>query len=138
MKAKKILMQYRGKLQKVDDILEEYERYKTRAEKMTSIISETSSRGNTTSDKVGQYAVLMADLSKEWEKRWYEAERERLRILDTINELDEPYRQLLFLRYIRCLDMARVAENMCYSLDRVNHLHGTALKEYERRIEQWH
>lgn len=133
MKAKRILLQYRGKLQKVDDILEEYEMYKTRAEKMTSIICDTASRTNTTSDKVGQYAVLMADLSKEYEKRWLDAERERLAIIDTINVLDEPYRQLLFLRYIRCYDMTKVADIMCYSLDRINHLHGIALKEYERR-----
>lgn len=138
MNAKRILLQYRGKLQKVDDILEEYELYKTRAEKMTTIISETSSRTNQTSDKVGQYAVLMADLSKEYEKRWLDAERERLNIIDTINELDEPYRQLLFLRYIRCLDLPTIADTMCYSLDRINHLHGTALKEYERRQETWH
>ena len=137
MRAKKILMQYRGKLQKVDDLLEEYEKYKARAEKMTSIISETSSRGNTTSDKVGEYAVIMADLSREYERRWLEAEKERLRLLDTINELDEPYRQLLFLRYIRCHELSKIAEEIGYSLDRTNHLHGIALKEYERRIEKW-
>lgn len=52
MRAKEILMQYTWKLQKVDRTLEEYELYKTRAEKMTSIISDTTSRTNMTSDKV--------------------------------------------------------------------------------------
>ncbi len=135
MKAKELLMQYRWKLQKVDHTLEEYELYKTRAEKMTSIISETSSRTNTTSDKVGEYAVLMADLSKEYERRWLEAEQERIRIIDTINALDEPYSRVLFLRYVRCYDLSKVADEIGYSLDHTNHLHGIALQKYERRYQ---
>jgi DNA-directed RNA polymerase specialized sigma24 family protein len=133
VKAKEILMQYRYKLQKVDHTLEEYQMYKTRAEKMTSIISDTASRTNTASDKVGDYASIMADLSKEYERRWIEAEQERLRIIDTINALDEPYSRVLFLRYVRCYDFIKTADEIGYSLDHTNHLHGIALQKYERR-----
>ena len=100
---------------------------------MTSIISDTSSRTNLTSDKVGDYAVLMADLSKEYEKRWLDAEKERLRIVDSINALEEPYSRVLFLRYVRCLDLSKIAEEIGYSLDHTNHLHGIAIQKYERR-----
>ena len=135
MRAKEQLMQYRWKLQKVDHTLEEYELYKTRAEKMTSIISDTSSRTNLTSDKVGDCAAIMADLSKEYEQRWIEAEHERLRIIDTINALEEPYSRVLFLRYVRCFDFNKIAEEIGYSLDHTNHLHGIALQKYERRYK---
>lgn len=100
---------------------------------MTSIISDTSSRTNLTSDKVGDNAVIMAELSKEYERRWIEAERERLRIVDTINELEEPYSRILFLRYVRCYDFIKIADEIGYSLDHTNHLHGIALQMYERR-----
>lgn len=52
MTIKEELLQYRFKVKKVDEALEEYEKFKTRAEKVTSVFSDVPSRTNKTSDKV--------------------------------------------------------------------------------------
>ena len=123
MTAKEELKQYRFKQSKVDQALEEYEKYKTRAEKMTAIISDVPSRTNKTSDKVGDNAILMADLSREYERRWIEAEKERSRIINEIDTLDEPYRTILFLRYVEDMSLETIAAQLNYSYSIVAHMH---------------
>lgn len=123
MTAKEELSQYFYKLKKVNETLDEYNNFKTRAEKMTAILSDVPSRTNKTSDKVGDNAILMAELSKEYEKRWREAELECNRILEVINRLAEPYRTILELRYIQGKRLESIAEELNYSYAQTKRLH---------------
>lgn len=137
MTAKEELSQYKYKRKKVDETLEEYQKYKTRAEKMTSIISDVPSRTNITSDKVGDNASIMADLEKEYEQRWIDAERERLGIEDRINQVEEPYRTILHMRYIEDLPLVEVAAKLNYkSYTYACEQHGIALKKFEENRTQ--
>lgn len=123
MTAKEKLRQYKFKRDKVEQALEEYQRYKTRAEKMTAIMSEVPSRTNKTSDKVGDNAILMADLSREYEQRWIIAEQERLSLIDNINQIEEPYRTILFMRYVEDMSLEAIAAQLNYSYSIVAHMH---------------
>ena len=131
MTAKEELSQYKYARERVDETLEEYQRYKERAEKMTSIISDMP-RGGKSSNKVEDNAVIMADLSKQYEERWIQAEREKLSIELKIDQIKEPYRKLLKKRYIQDLSFEKIADEMNYSYARITHLHGEALLEYEK------
>lgn len=131
MTAKEELSQYKYARERVDETLEEYQRYKERAEKMTSIISDMP-RGGKNSNKVEDNAVIMADLSKQYEERWILAEREKLSIELKIDQVKEPYRKLLKKRYIQDLNFEKIADEMGYSYVRITHLHGEALLEYEK------
>lgn len=135
MTAKEELSQYKYARKKVEETLEEYERYKTRAEKVTSIVSDMP-RGTSNSNKVEDNAVMMADISREYEKRWFEAEKEKLRIEQNIDRVREPYRTLLHKRYIEELNFEKIADDMGYSYVRITHLHGEALLEYEKMTTQ--
>jgi DNA-directed RNA polymerase specialized sigma subunit len=131
MTAKEELLKYRFKMKRVEQTLEDYENFKTRAEKMTAIISETSAHTNKISDKVGDNAIMMAELSKKYETRWKEAEKELNRILELIEKLDDPYRDILYYRYIKFYDLKSVGDKVGYSYDRIKHLHGIALLKYK-------
>ena len=131
MTAKEELSQYKYARERVDETLEEYQRYKERAEKMTAIISDMP-RGGNSSNKVEDNAVIMADLSKQYEERWVQAEREKLSIELKIDQVKEPYRKLLKKRYIQDLNFEKIADEMGYSYVRITHLHGEALLEYEK------
>lgn len=52
MTVKEELLQYRFKVKKADQALEEYQKFKVRAEKVTAILSDSPSRSNKISDKV--------------------------------------------------------------------------------------
>jgi DNA-directed RNA polymerase specialized sigma24 family protein len=131
MTAKEELLQYKYAREKVDETLEEYQKYKDRAEKMTSIISDMP-RGTSSSDKIADNAVKMADLSAEYEKRWLEAENKKLEIEKNIDLVEEPYRILLHKRYVEGKTLEEISTLMNYSFDRVRHMHGEALLKYEK------
>ena len=131
MTAKEELLQYKYAREKVQETLEEYQKYKDRAEKMTSIISDMP-RGTSSSDKVADNAVKMADLSAEYEKRWLEAENKKLEIEKNIDLVEEPYRILLHKRYVEGKTLEEISTLMNYSFDRVRHMHGEALLKYEK------
>ena len=132
MNPKEELSQYKFKIKKVSEALEEYERFKERAEKITAIISDNPAHSNKISDKVGDNASKMADLNREYQDRWLEAERERLTIVTKINAIVEPYRTILMERYVHDKSFEQIACEIGYSYDRTIHLHGEALQEFEK------
>ena len=134
MTAKEELLQYKYAREKVDETLEEYQKYKDRAEKMTSIISDMP-RGTSSSDKVADNAVKMADLSAEYEKRWLEAEYMKLEIEKNIDLVEEPYRIILYMKYVQGKKLEEIAYKLNANYTYICEQHGIALKKYEENKE---
>ena len=134
MTAKEELLQYKYAREKVQETLEEYQKYKDRAEKMTSIISDMP-RGTSSSDKVADNAVKMADLSAEYEKRWLEAENKKLEIEKNIDLVEEPYRTILYMKYVQGKKLEEIAYKMNANYTYICEQHGVALKKYEENKE---
>lgn len=128
---KKELKQYKYLQNKVEETLDEYEKYKMRAEKATSIINDMPHEGGDKNDKVADNAAMMVDINKQYQYRWIRAERQRLKIIDSINKLDEPYRTIIHMHYIKGLKFEEIASKIGYSYVRVTHLHGIALEKYK-------
>lgn len=134
MTAKEELLQYKYAREKVDETLEEYQKYKDRAEKMTSIISDMP-RGTSSSDKVADNAVKMADLSAEYEKRWLEAENKKLEIEKNIDLVEEPYRIILYMKYVQGKKLEEIAYKLNANYTYICEQHGVALKKYDENKE---
>lgn len=132
MTTKEILNQYRFKIKKAEEAKDEFDKFMTRATKVTATLSEATSRSNVPSDKVGDNAVIIADLKNEWEKRWLDAERERLTTVDMINKISEPYRTILMERYVHQKNFEEISVQLKYSYAWTTHLHGEALQEFEK------
>lgn len=135
MKIKDELNQYRFKAKRAEQAHDEYDKFMTRATKMTATFSESTAHTNKTSDKVGDNAIILADLKQEWETRWLEAERERLCIVDRINKIDEPYRTILMLRYVQEKNFEEISVELKYSYAWTTHLHGEALQKFQDYLE---
>lgn len=131
MNAKEELNQYRFKAKKANQQRIEYDEFMTRATKMTASFSESTARTNRISDKVGENAIELADLKAEWERLWVEAERERLNIVESINQMDEPYRTILMERYVHEKNFEEISVELRYSYAWTTHLHGEALQKFE-------
>jgi DNA-directed RNA polymerase specialized sigma24 family protein len=130
MTAKEELSRYECARERVEETLEEYQKYKERAEKMTAIMSDMPKGSGGKSDKVGDNGSAMADLSRQYEERWIKAEQERLYITDRISVLKNPYREILKLKYIEGLKLEEIACKKYKSYDRVKHIHREALERY--------
>ncbi len=132
MTAKEELSQYKYKLKKVYETLDEYQKYNDRATKITTILSnmpkDTSNR-----DKIGDNTAVMADLGQQYKQRWIEAEMERLKLEKKIDSVEEPYRTILHMRYIEDLPLFEIASKLKYkSYTYACEQHGIALKKYEK------
>ena len=134
MTTKEILNQYRFKAKKAEQTREEYDQFMTRATKMTASFGESAGHTNRVSDKVGENAIKLADLRAEWEKNWLEAERERLNIVELINQVDEPHRTILMERYIHEKNFEEISVELKYSYAWTTHLHGEALQKIAEYI----
>ena len=134
MTAKEELLQYKYAREKVEETLEEYQKYKDRAEKMTSIISDMP-REISSSDKVADNAVKMADLSAEYEKRWLEAEYMKLKIEKNIDLVEEPYRTILYMKYVQGKKLEEIAYKLNANYTYICEQHGVALKKYDENKE---
>ena len=130
MTAKEELSRYECARERVEETLEDYRKYKERAEKMTAIMSDMPKGNGENSDKVGDNGSAMADLSRQYEERWIKAEQERLYITDRISAIKKPYKEVLKKKYIEGLKLEQIACDMGYSYDRTKHMHGEALEQY--------
>lgn len=137
MQAKEELKQIKFKMDKVQETLREYEQFKERAEKMTAVISDSATHSNKISDKVGDNASKMADLATLYIKRYFDAEQERIKVTNELDKLEEPYRTILFKRYVSGLNFETIASEMSYSYSAITKLHGGALIKYEKRNEKF-
>lgn len=133
MNPKEELRQYKNKVKDVDRTLKEYDKFMTRATKMTAVMSQMAARTNLPSDKVGDNAAKMADLSQQYADKWFEAERTRERLVAEINKVGGVLADVLYDLYIEGLTMEQTAQDVHYSYDSTVHLHGIALKSFENR-----
>ena len=123
MTAKDELRQYKNKIKDVDRTIKEYEKFMTRATKMTSVMSEMTSRTNIPSDKVGENAIKMADLAQQYADRWNEAEQTRIKLVAEIDKVGGILGDVLYDLYIEGLSLEQTAADIKYSYERTAHLH---------------
>ena len=96
------------------------------AERITTSMSASGGRGGD-GRKIENAAIRLADLSEEFEQKAKEYARIEADVLKTVNTLEEPYADLLYLRYFEGIIWEDIAHELHYSLQHVHKLHRTAL-----------
>lgn len=97
----------------------EKEELLTKATKTSAVISETTSRTNKVGDKVGDNAVLLAELEKTITDYNKEQEQELIDIINLLKQIEHPYCAILFSKFIRNMTLEQIAEEMNYSLSQI-------------------
>ena len=133
MQAKDELFEYYHKKNDGKKVLEQYRDYLDKATKMTAMMTETSSRTNLPSDKVGNNVVLMADLSLKYFDLFLEAEEYRMRIISKLLSLPRPYKEILWYKFIDELPLSQIAILIRYSPIQTKRLYKKALFEYSKK-----
>lgn len=75
----------------------------------------------------------MADIAKQYEQWWQEAENERIALIEKIRGIDEPYSTILFLRYVKNFNFENIATTLGYSYKQILRLHGHSLELLEQK-----
>ena len=137
MTAKSYLQQIKRCDIKIDSGVEELERLKALATRVTSAMSgEVVSRSRNTDtlgDTVAKIIKLQEDIDREVD-RYVDLKREALRLL---GQLENPlYYQILHSRYFLYKTWEQIACDMDFTYQWVCELHGRALQEFGKLMEQ--
>lgn len=123
------LSRYRRLNQRIDRLLEEQNRWRERALKITSTLSQAPGGGGSGSP-IERPMDKVLEIDIEINREIDEMQIARKEIRDTLNQLeDENLKLLMEYRYIDGLTWEQIAEKMDYSRQWVTSLHGMALQK---------
>lgn len=136
MDAREFLSQYLKLEKSIKQKQEKATEIRAIAEKTTASFSSFSSAG-TVSDKVGNGAVVLADLAKEMEEESRELEK-TLKKIETVIETLESQNQKNVLRYkyISGYSLERIAVELNYSWRQIRRYHKKALMTIDQRFKE--
>ena len=130
--AKKELKKYLDNQKLYNDNLEDIEREVSNSERMTSILSKVKTFSNVLSDKVGDGAAKIIDLTDENFKLCFELAESKQTIENKIKTLKQPYKNILYYHYIKGKKLSEVSTIIDRSYSYTKKLHREAIKLYAK------
>lgn len=110
---------------------EELEELITEAEKITTELSDMPKGSPKIQDKIAEYASIIVDLKYEKYDQLIKMRKSKREIENKIDQLEQPYKNILYFKYIKGLSLTEVAYKIKYDYDYTKRLHGTALVKYK-------
>lgn len=135
MNAKDYLKQYRAAISRVNAAQEHLTELRAMAERITPNYDGSGGGNHAAGDRLGAAVARIVDAEEK-----VDAEIELLiateqEIMQTIDRTDEPYRTLLFERYINGKTWEQIAVALNYSYRQTTRMHGAALIAVKHVLE---
>lgn len=93
---------------------------------------QTSNLGGQIENPVIRYIALEQEISEDVLK----LQQIKDKITGEIHNVNNAdFIKLLYKKYVECESLWSIAKNMGYSYDRIRHMHGEALKEFDKKNE---
>lgn len=138
MKAKRLLREYRGIKQRLEILEEEIIRFELVAEGTTANL-DGQPHGSGVSDKMAAFSVRAADARVELDETISELNRRRWEIIRLTTRLTDS-KQIEVVRGLYIDEQEKgwitLADNLGLSVRQVQRIHGEALEELERIMEE--
>jgi len=132
-KSKQELKDYREDIKYIEEKLNDAEEVKSRIHKVTTSLSLTrTSGGDNSTDKFADGISKLEELEVDCSDRMKTLLLKKFAIDDKIEQVDQPYKNVLFYRYTRGKSWEDTARELGYTRDYVCELHGEALYLYSK------
>ena len=130
--AKKELREYQQNIKYIKEKQNDALELRTRLESTTKRLSGMPSGkgGNLDRDMLAESIDKMDKIIAECDKKLQELLLKKFVVENKIEMLDQPFKSILFIRYIRNNDFAEVARKIGYGERHIHRLHGEALQKY--------
>lgn len=130
--AKKELNEYREGKSYILEKQEDAKEIRELLEKTTTRLSPTkTSSGSMTTDKFSDSIDRITEIEKDTREKLAELLTKRWVVENKIDKLEGRYRDVLFLRYVRCKSWREITKTLGYDSDKhVFKIHGKALAMY--------
>lgn len=127
--AKKELYSYLHSKKLEERKLEQIIEQKTKLTKITSILSDMP-KGTPDNDKMSKNIAILLDLIREHIKILTEEEENLIRITKKINKVEQPYRNILELRFVKGMKVEEVSVELDRDYRYTKKLIKKAVKKY--------
>lgn len=131
--AKQELNEYRENIKYIEEKLNDTEEVRSKVEKVTTMLSLTkTNKSNESPDKFADAICRLDELKIDCSKKLEELIIKKFQIDEKIENMEQPYRNILFYRYTRGKSWNDVANDLGYTREYICNLHGEALYLYSR------
>lgn len=135
MTAKEYLQKYRDAVRKVSAAQDHLDELRAMATRITPNYGAESGGVHQTADKLGAAVARIMDAESRVSDELELLEATEREVIGTINSVEEPFRTLLYERYINAKTFEQIAVSMSYSWRQTIRLHGRALLAVKNVIE---
>ena len=109
----------------------ELEELTSKATKSTTDLNAGGTGGNNNNDKIGEYVAAIVELKDKKYNKIIEMYKNKESIEKKIDKVAQPYKNILYYKYIKGLTLTEVAVKMNFCYEVVCRKHGIALKLYK-------
>lgn len=129
------LKKYKYNKEWVKERLNYIEEQKSLLTKITTTISDMP-KGSGNNDKLAENIAEMLDNLNELSEKLLTMQEEQIKLLNTIEKVEDPYRIILDKHYIQNKTLVEVAYEMGYTYEYVKRLNGIALNKFDKIIKK--
>ena len=128
--AKQELKDYIYNKRWVEEKLEDIKERKELVNNITSTLSDIPKGSRKVEDQMAESLVQILDLTNDLENYLKELKEKQIKIETKIDKLAQPYKNILYFRYIKGYNLTEVSNEIDEEYDYTRKLHGIALIRY--------
>jgi len=125
------LKEFRYTKQWIEGRIEYIEELKSTVNRLTSVLSDMPKGSKIAMDSEAEKTSELLDCIRELESKIKYTQRKQIQILEKLDKVAQPYRNILDKCYIQGKTLVTVASEMGYSYERIKHMNGIALLKFD-------
>lgn len=130
--AKQELREYRDNIKYIEEKQNDAEELRTRIERVTSNITGMPNGKGADLERAPFEESLdrIQEIEKDCNKKLQELLLKKYIVENKIEQLEQPYKSILYLKYMRGINLYKVSEELNYSYRHIKNLHQEAIEKY--------
>ena len=128
---RKDLKNYKYNQQWIKDQMEYIEEQKTRVNKLGAVLSNMPIGSRKVQDSMAEKIAIILDGLNEILNNIVEEENKQKQIIKQLEEIEQPYRLILYKVYIQAKSLVVTAAEMNYNYEYMKKMHGISLSKFE-------
>lgn len=131
--ARKELREYRDNIKYIDEKQSDSEELKDRIEKISSSSMDGLPKGrgiNLDEAPFEESLDKIMQIREDCKEKLKELLIKKFMVENKIDQLEQPHKSILFMKYIRGINLYKVSEELGYSYKQIKRLHQMALENY--------
>lgn len=126
------LKSYRHNQEWIKGRIEYIEQYKTSINKLNSVVSGMPKGSKEVQDSEAEKVAMLLDSVNELLAKVNEVNKRQSQILEQLDKVKQPYKNILDKYYIQGKSLVVVAAEMDYNYEHIRRLHGIALNIFDK------